>query len=144
MLTTARRLEIAPKARKTTEGVGRCVEHAYEMLGFSSAWGLVAFIDELARRSPGQKRNVRLPSWKTPEGVRAVIAVRCRQCMGRGCSAPACSMFGWGVVMKVSVRKRESKCAHEVPPARPASTVTATPNASSAPQVAPAHASTYE
>ena len=86
---------IIAKAKRTTEGVGRCVDHAWELLNFSSPWALAQFIDELARRAPGKKQNVRFPPWKVPEGVRAVVAVRCKRCKGSGCHH--CDQYGWGI-----------------------------------------------
>jgi hypothetical protein len=92
-LLAARRLQLAPKAPKArTEGA--CLEHAFESLGFSSAWALANFIDQLALRSRG-KGNVRLPAWKCPRGVRAVVAIRCKACSAKGCTK--CGQFGWGI-----------------------------------------------
>src|SRR5580700_4801085 len=105
MLTTARALGIAPKAKKTTDAIPRCLDHCYELLGFSSSWELARFIEDLATRSPGKKGNVRLPSWKTPPGAHArhVVAVRCRECKGRGCRR--CDQYGWGIRLVVAIKK---------------------------------------
>jgi hypothetical protein len=119
MLATARKLGITAKLRKTTDAIPRCLDHAFESLGFSSAWDLARFIEDLAGRSPGKKGNVRLPSWKTPEGGRYVVAVRCRECKGRGCRR--CDQYGWGIRLVVAINK--GACAkHDAPPTTPAST----------------------
>jgi hypothetical protein len=113
MVKTARALGIAPKPRKTTTAVPRCVDHAFEMLGFATAWDLARFIEALAARSPGKLGNVRLPQWKVPEGVRSVVAIRCQACKGRGCSR--CDQYGFGILLKVAIKK--TKCArHEAAP----------------------------
>jgi hypothetical protein len=104
MVATARKFGIATTAKKTTEGIGRCIDHAFELLGFTSGWALAHFIEDLARRSPGKKRNVRLPRWKVPDGLRAVVAVRCKHCKGRGCIK--CDHYGWGILLKVPIHKR--------------------------------------
>jgi hypothetical protein len=123
MLATARKLGIAPKPKRRTEDIGRCLEHcAEELLGFagpspaSAAWALANFISDLdARRPPGRRKgNIRLPSWKTPPGVRYVVAVRCKGCAGRGCGR--CQMYGWGVRLVVAIRKRACE-NHEAAPA---------------------------
>ncbi len=103
MIATARKLGIAAKPRKTTDAIPRCLDHAYEALGFSSAWDLARFIEDLSARSPGKTGNVRLPSWKTPPGARHVIAVRCKDCKGRGCRR--CEMYGWGIRLVVAIKK---------------------------------------
>jgi hypothetical protein len=117
MLRIAREKGVAAKPKRTTEGIGRCLPHCHEELGFSSPWDLAMYLDELARRSQGWKGNVRLPSEKTPPGVRLAIGVRCKHCKGRGCHRD--EMMGWGVVYRVAIRKRE--CAqHEAAPTTPA------------------------
>jgi hypothetical protein len=105
---------IVAKPKRTTEGIGRCLGHAYEMLGFTSAWDLARFIEDLAGRSHGKKQNVRLPSWKTPEGARHVIAVRCKLCAGRGCRR--CDQYGWGIRLVVAIRKHACAKHDAAPP----------------------------
>ena len=100
-LKIARRLEVVPRAKKTTNAFGRCLPHCFEELYFSSPWAALAFIEELARRNPRRKGNVRLPKWKRPDGVRAVIAVRHRECAGRGCDE--CEHYGWGVRYMIGI-----------------------------------------
>src|SRR5579872_4928851 len=70
MIAQARSLGIAPRAKKTTEIVPRCLDHCFEDLNFSSAWDLANFIAALDARRPLGKRkgNLRLPDWKTPQG----------------------------------------------------------------------------
>jgi hypothetical protein len=117
MLATARTLGIAPKAPKTTEGVGRCLDHAFSELGFLDAWSLARFIDSLAERGPRQKKppqRVRLPAWKVPEGkgVRAVVAIRCKVCSGTGRGCARCTGYGWGIVFTL----RRARCGHPMAP----------------------------
>jgi hypothetical protein len=136
MLATARRLEVAPKAKRTTEVIPRCLTHACEELGFLSPWDLAIYLDELARRSPlarrppkkGRSFRVRLPPEKRPPGARLAVGVRCARCAGRGCLK--CEQFGWGVLYTIGITKREH--GHKCTPA-PAIAVTSTPNASPAP-----------
>ena len=129
MLATARKLGVAPKAPKRIEVVPRCLEHAFEELGFSTPWDLAFYLDELARRTPRKGSNVRLPPEKTPGGVRVAIGIRCRHCKGRGCYR--CAMHGWGILYRVAIKKREHKCVpREAAPATPA---TAAPTAPATP-----------
>jgi hypothetical protein len=117
MLKAARTAGLAPKALRTTDAIPQCLDHAYEALGFTSAWDLAHFIEELARRSPGKKGNVRLPSWKTPTGARYVLGVRCRECKGRGCRR--CEMYGYGVRLVVSTKTRACAKHQAAPPTAP-------------------------
>jgi len=119
MLATARKLEVAPKAKRTTTAIPRCLAHACSECGFpDNPWGLALYLDELGRRLPGRKgRNVRLPPEKCPDGVRAAIGVRCKRCKGAGCGR--CEMMGWGVIYRVPIRKRECE-HHEAEPDTPA------------------------
>ena len=146
MLALARKLGIALPAKRTTEGVGRCLPHACEdpLLGFpDDPWGLALYLDALsARRNPrGKKRRkVVLPPEKSPRGVVAV-GVPCPHCT-KGCTR--CDWFSWGLLYKVPIRKRARECKqHEAAPATPATAVLATPPASPAPPTtSPATAAT--
>ena len=119
------------KPLKKIEVVPRCLEHAFEELGFSTPWDLALYLDELSRRAKGREgRNVAIPREKVPlPGVRAV-GVRCKRCKGRGAGCKC--QYGWGVICKVPIRKREHehRCTpREAAPTTPATAVTATPNA---------------
>jgi hypothetical protein len=115
MIATARRLGVAAKPKKTTAAIGRCLDHVFSDLGFTSAWHLASFIDHLAARTPGKRGNIRLPAWKTPEGegVRYVVGVRCTNCKGAGCGR--CQMYGWGVRLVVAVTRRATRCEKHEP-----------------------------
>jgi len=108
----ARREKVTGPAKKTTEVRGVCLSHCFEQLGFSSPWAAATYIDELFRRHPRAK-TVRLPKEKRPEGVRLVIAVRCRLCNGRGCQADG----GYGVGCRYILAIPTKACTkHEAAP----------------------------
>jgi hypothetical protein len=110
--TALRRDGLLAKAPKPdTRGV--CAEHAFDALGFTSAWELVRFVDALDVPQAGKRRRcVRLPKWKADlAGVRSVRAIRCRSCNGSG-PCRTCDSYGWGFVVTL---KRAREGAAETP-----------------------------
>lgn len=139
MLQVARKLKVAPLPKKRAADIGRCLNHCYEELGFSSAWDLAKFIDAQAERGPRRKKRperVRLPAWKVPDGqgIRVVIAVRCKACSGTGQACRRCSGYAWGIIYRCAISKRASRCErHEAAPEPSPSSTTSAPSVSAAP-----------
>jgi hypothetical protein len=107
--TALRRDGLLAKAqRPDTRGV--CAEHAFDALGFTSAWDLIRFVDALdVPRGGKRRRSIRLPKWKAElAGVRSVRAIRCRACGSGPCRT--CDSYGWGFVV-VLRKAREAKAA---------------------------------
>jgi hypothetical protein len=109
MVATARKLGIAPKAkRKEKEVVPRCADHLdFLSVGFLSLADCILYVDSIARRGRKPLNLVRLPKEKCPPGILKVVAVRCRACR-TGCYCQRCGGWGWG--FRFHVGRRESKC----------------------------------
>jgi hypothetical protein len=136
MLSVARKLNVAPKAKKTTEAIPRCAAHVdYESLGHTSLASLIIYVDALSRRTGKPLTRVRLPKEKCPAGNRGVTAVRCRRCRTRtGYACRWCDGWQWGFLFHVPVARQEHKCPPtEAKPATPATVMTSLPTASPEP-----------
>ncbi len=127
MLATARSLGIAPKAKRTTDAVGRCLDHAsrrwvHVAHGTSRLRRLAGRTGTASEETPEARSTARVEACPTP--CRAVVAIRCKACSGTGRGCGVCTGYGWGVVLKMPI-KTGACVKHQAAPTTPATSAAA-------------------